>query len=190
MDFSKLLRTSALFYTTSEDAMRDNTRYELLQNFHALTRGQRFADWLLLRRFRVTSTVASKVLLHDNGIRNELGLSISDTIATSQQQLMNRLFDVLFSQQCIIELMMRVSANEYCVQKVLRELSFVKRIYDIWLMCDKERGRLVCSFGLIVLLDLKNWKRRLYTEKKQSQMMKSSPTALHWKSEQYFLLEV
>lgn len=69
--------------------------------------------------------------------------------------------------------MMRGSANEYCVQNCLRELTFVKRIYDIGLMCDKERGSLGCSADVISSLDLTALKR-----KKKSQMMMARPLPL------------
>ena len=64
--------TSDIFHAGTDDNLRNETRRALLQNCHALTRGQRCADWFILRRFRVTATVASKVLLHDNGIRLSL----------------------------------------------------------------------------------------------------------------------
>lgn len=49
---------------------------------------------------------------------------------------------------------MRGYAIEYCVQNCLRELPFVKGIYDIGLMDDKERGSLAFSAHEITLLDL------------------------------------
>lgn len=75
-----------LLHTSSEDTIVDNIGFGLLQKCHTLKRDQRCVYWFLLRRFTVTTTVASKVLLNDNGIRTELSIFLSHANATSKQQ--------------------------------------------------------------------------------------------------------
>lgn len=57
----------------------------LLQNCCALTRGQLCADWFPLLKFSVRATVASKVLLPDHGIMNELGIPLIDPKTVTEE---------------------------------------------------------------------------------------------------------
>lgn len=145
-----------VFSTDSIDVLRNNILTELEQECHALTRGQRCADWFLLRKFRITATIAAKVLIHDNGIRNELGLPVPADTATqvSQAQWMEQLCEGWFSQRKSIEAMKRGSCNEDSVHKALVEMDFVERIYDIGLMALKYNAGLACSANGIALLDM------------------------------------
>lgn len=76
-----------------EDILREKKWKVLEQDYQELTRGQRGADLFLVLKFRVTGTVAAKVLLSKTSIRHELGLSKPASNRTSTAEWMHKLCD-------------------------------------------------------------------------------------------------
>lgn len=134
--------------------MRENPRDVLLEDCAASTMSQRCADWFLLPKFCMTASVASKVLLHNDSITYELGLSVPHPNPVQEGQWMQQLCNGWFSQKISTEPMKRGTFNEDSVQKPLRELTFVNRIYDVWLMADSTFSAISCSSDDIALLNI------------------------------------
>lgn len=69
------LTSNTDLYTEITDHFVLFTRSEVEQHYQPLTRGECCAEWLILRRFRVTATLSSKVYLHDELIREKRNIS-------------------------------------------------------------------------------------------------------------------
>jgi hypothetical protein len=54
------------------EALKDAVERALLEKCVILTTGQRFADWFVVRQFRVTGTNASNILMSDNEVRTAI----------------------------------------------------------------------------------------------------------------------
>lgn len=133
----------------------------LEQDFHALTRCQRCADWLLLLNLRITDTIEAKVLLRDNGIRNELGIYVPAPTQLSKVEWMQQFCEGWFSQRHSTEAMERGSGN--CnVHKALLGMEFITGVYNIGLMNQKEKSGLACSADSVELLEMLKVTNTLY----------------------------
>lgn len=122
----------------------------------ALTRAHRCEDLLLLRKFRVTVTVVAKGLVHDHSIRCELGLQIADSHPVTAEEWMQLLFDWWFSQLRSTEYMKRGSVNQDNVKRGIKDLDYVKKLYDIALVVDSERNGVDRSADCIIIIDTIN----------------------------------
>lgn len=102
----------------------------------------------------MTETVAAKVLLYDDSIRYELGLSVPHQNPVQEEQWMPQICNGLFSQKRSTEPMKRGTVNEDSVKKALWELTFVNHIYDVGLMEDSKSSGIACSSDESAFLDM------------------------------------
>lgn len=119
-----------------------------------LTIGQRCADWFLLRRFRLTATIAAKLLQHDSTFRESLQLRRTDGVTKDAKAWMKELMTSWFSNRRGTEAMMRGTINENCVLSALEGMPWVKAIREVGLLSRREETYWAASPDAVAVLDL------------------------------------
>jgi hypothetical protein len=119
-----------------------------------LTVGQRFADWFLMRQFRITGTVAGDVLKRNAILRAALGLPFLDISEREPEDQLDTFALSWFSTKRSTEAMKRGTCNEEAAVKALRGLPWVKTIHECGMLGCKHMNYLACSPDAVGLLSL------------------------------------
>lgn len=102
-----------------------------------LTVGQRCADWLALRKFRITGTNAGVILMSNPNVRSVLGLESQMRPEKTIREWLQFLCYGWFSSKLSTEAMMRESSNENAVLSPLRALPFVCEVFETGLFSKR-----------------------------------------------------
>lgn len=119
-----------------------------------LTVGQRCADWFVLRQFRLTGTLASKVLLAQNSIRDLLGLHRITDEPPRPSALLHDLISSWFSSKRSSEAMMRGTLNEDAVMTALASKSFVVGVFETGMVALSDAHWIACSPDGLALITI------------------------------------
>ena len=153
-------------FTTRDDSRRivepDAQTYRPVMEQHfldcceVLTVGQRCADWFVMRQFRVTATVGSRIITCCPALREAVGyepkkvpFSISEP-----SELVKGLCKSWFTTTRATEAMMRGTMNENAVLNYLRRRSYTKSLFSVGILSLKDHPWLASSPDAILMLDL------------------------------------
>lgn len=119
-----------------------------------LTISQRCADWFTMRQYRVTATMAGKIILRDERVLELLGYTTPHSSPeTDLSETMKALVDAWFSSSRSTEPMMRGSANEGAVIAALSKKPFVRAIYECGMFARADDEWVACSPDALALVD-------------------------------------
>ena len=144
--------------TGSLDDARSKIEGYVLANCAVLTVGQRCADWFVMRQFRITGTIAAKVLLSDSGIREMVGLSDRDDDVNliEPKALLCDLMSSWFSSARSTESMMRGTINEPAVMEALTSKDFVIAVFEVGMLALPSSPWLACSPDGVALIKVQD----------------------------------
>lgn len=108
-----------------------------------LTKCQRCADWFVLRQFRITGTIAGRILLTDSVIRSKIGRSTDLETPMTTADCFKRLVSSWISSARSTEHMMRGTRNEGNVINALRGKPLVRQIHECGMIAHKQEPWLV-----------------------------------------------
>ena len=129
----------------------------LLQHCKVLTIGQRCADWFILRQFRITGTVAGKLLSRDEGYKGVVGQSqhaIQNELTPCEQ--LNSLSRSWFGHFRSTEAMMRGTSNEAAALRALSAKPFVKAVFECGMIAKADIPWMACSPDGVAIIDTSN----------------------------------
>jgi YqaJ-like viral recombinase domain len=138
----------------AETDMSDKCRVakHVLRSCQVLTIGQRCDDWFVLRRFRVTGTIASFLTMHKDDLRLSIGLTSQGSDEKSHQQLLSACADSWFTTARSTEAMMRGTANEEACVSALYKMYFVGDVCEVGMIALKVSPWIACSPDGIALI--------------------------------------
>lgn len=101
--------------------------------FH-LDTGQRCADWFILSQVRVTGTIGSTILQHNQDFLSYLGRGIDSARERIMAKWFSLYFDSCFSLMVSTEAMQRGRANELAVLKFISSIFSVMAVSDVGML--------------------------------------------------------
>jgi hypothetical protein len=140
--------------TPDENSEKCCVARHVMDRCQVLTIGQRCADWFILRRYRITGTIASQLTMSRDELRVLLGLGPARGNEKTPQQQLRSCADSWFSRSRSTEAMMRGTVNEGACVSALAKLAFVKTIFEVGMIALKEAPWIACSPDGIALIDL------------------------------------
>lgn len=146
----------SLLFTGGSDRMiekRSSIEGYLRQKVLVLTKGQRCADWFILRQFRITGTVSGKILLSDSLIISHLGHQTQEVRTLTRKDCLNDLLKSWFSSSRSTEYMKRGSLNEDPVLNALSSRTFIIDCFECGMLALKDEQWIACSPDAIALLN-------------------------------------
>lgn len=129
-----------------------NMEDELRKRTMVLTKGQRCADWFILRQFRITGTIAGQILLSNSVIMSTIGRPTQQSHSISKPECLNNLLKSWFSSSRSTETMMRGSGNEGAVLNALLSRPAVKQVFECGMFALQNEPWIACSPDAIAWL--------------------------------------
>ena len=120
-------------------AYRDILERHNLSHCEVMAIAPRCADWFVLRKFRVTGTIADQILMRENVVRSKLRLQSCSNEIYLPPELIDELAKSWFSASRSTEHMMRGTINEDSAFAALSNKQFVKAVYSV--------GMISCMVG-------------------------------------------
>lgn len=151
--FAKTLGQAASDPSADASSPRAVIESTVLRNCCVLTKGQRCADWFIMRQFRVTGTIAGKIMLADNNVRVLLGYPPHPDPAPDETAMLNSLVQSWFSGARSTEAMMRGTANESAVLGAVCNKDFIVAAFECGMVARKDADWLACSPDAVALID-------------------------------------